>query len=287
MNYRPALSSMVILHGRWPIPGSGPACKRWFVKWSGCSRLINTAKAGRQIYEFFWNDFADWYVEVAKLQMQKPETKGQTVVTLVRVLDICLRLLHPITPFVTEELWGHLRKAVLGSPLKELAADWPEALIVASWPEARPEEGWEAGNVADFALIQEIIRSIRNVRAEKKVSPAKRLPAILAGGPKTVLLKEQANGIAALAGLDPSLLSILETPEAKPENSIALVAGTVEIYIPLSGMLDLEEERKRLEKELADVQVQIDRLEKLLGSDFSNKAPAAVVQKERDRLAGF
>jgi valyl-tRNA synthetase len=226
-------------------------------------------------------------VEVAKLQMQKPEIKRPTVVTLVRVLDMCLRLLHPITPFVTEELWGHLRKAILASPLKELAADWPVALIVATWPDARPEEGWEAGDVADFALIQEIIRSIRNVRAEKKVSPAKRLAAILVGGPKTMLLKEQANGIAALAGLDPSLLSILETPNAKPEDSITLVAGPVEIYIPLSGMLDLEEERKRLEKELADVKVQIDRLEKLLGSDFANKAPAAVVQKERERLAGF
>ena len=74
-------------------------------------------EAGRQIYEFFWNDFADWYVEVAKLQMQKEETREQTVVTLVRVLDMCLRLLHPFTPFVTEELWGHLRQAVLHSPL--------------------------------------------------------------------------------------------------------------------------------------------------------------------------
>jgi valyl-tRNA synthetase len=219
--------------------------------------------------------------------MQTAETKEQTVVTLVRVLDMCLRLLHPITPFVTEELWGHLRKAVLGSPLKELAADWPEALIVASWPEARPEEGWEAGNVADFTLIQEIIRSIRNVRAEKKVSPAKRLPATLVGGLKTRLLKEQASVISALAGLEHSLLSIYESRESKPENSVALVAGPVEVYVPLSGMLDQVEERKRLEKELAEAQTQIERLEKLLGSDFANKAPAPVVQKERDRLAAF
>ena len=287
MNHRPV--TVVNGHSPWTLADSW-IWARLQALFREVERLFQSyqyGEAGRQIYEFFWNDFADWYVEVAKLQMQKPETRGQTVVTLARVLDMCLRLLHPITPFVTEELWGHLRKAMLASPLKELAADWPVALIVASWPDARPEEGWEAGNVADFALIQEIIRSIRNVRAEKKVSPAKRLPAILVGGPKTVLLKEQANGIAALAGLDPSLLSILETPEAKPEDSIALVAGPVEIYIPLSGMLDLEEERKRLEKELADLKVQIDRLEKLLGSDFANKAPAAVVQKERDRLAGF
>ena len=244
-------------------------------------------EAGRQIYEFFWSDFADWYVEVAKLQMQRAEIREQTAVTLARVLDICLRLLHPITPFVTEELWGHLRGALLASPLAELAKDWPAVLIIASWPEPRPEEDWEAAKVADFALIQDTIRSIRNLRAEKKVSPAKRIPATIAGGVKTALLKEQAGVIAALAGLDQSLLSILESLPAKPENSIALVAGPVEIYIPLSGMVDLDEERNRLQKELAESQVQIDRLEKLLGSDFANKAPALVVQKERERLAAF
>jgi valyl-tRNA synthetase len=244
-------------------------------------------EAGRQIYEFFWSDFADWYVEVAKLQMQKEETREQTVVTLVRVLDTCLRLLHPFTPFVTEELWGHLRQAVLRSPLSALVADWPEALIVAPWPEAHAVEGWEAGKMADFALVQETIRSIRNLRAEKKVSPAKRIPATLVSGAKAVLLKEQFSMIATLAGLNSSQLSVLETLDAKPGNSIALVAGPVEIYVPLSGMLDLEEERKRLEKELADTQLQIDRLEKLLGSDFASKAPASVVQKERERLAAF
>jgi valyl-tRNA synthetase len=203
---------------------------------------------------------------------------------------MCLRLLHPFTPFVTEELWGHLRQAVLHTPLaglSELAADWPEALIIAGWPEAHTEEGWETGKMADFALIQDMIRSIRNLRAEKKVSPAKRIPATLVGGAKTNLIKEQSEVIAALSGLDCSLLSVLESQNTKPENSLALVAGPVEIYIPLSGMLDLQEQHKRLEKELADIQIQIDRLEKLLGSDFTNKAPAQVVQKERERLAAF
>jgi len=244
-------------------------------------------EAGRQIYEFFWNDFADWYVEVAKLQMMKEDSRGQTAGTLVQVLDMCLRLLHPFTPFVTEELWGHLRQAVLQSPLAALAADWPEALIVAAWPEAHGEEGWETGKMADFALIQDTIRSIRNLRAEKKVSPAKRIPATLVGGAMTNLIKEQSAMISTLAGLDNSQFSVLESLDVKPENSLALVAGPVEIYIPLSGMLDLQEQRKRLEKELADIQFQIDRLEKLLGSDFANKAPAQVVQKERERLAAF
>ncbi|MGD0877515.1 MAG: valine--tRNA ligase, partial [Anaerolineales bacterium] len=244
-------------------------------------------EAGRQIYEFFWNDFADWYVEVAKLQMQHEDSIGQTAGTLVQVLDMCLRLLHPFTPFVTEELWGHLRQAVLQSPLAALAKDWPQALIVAAWPEAHAVEGWETGKIADFALIQDTIRSIRNLRAEKKVSPAKRISATLVAGVKTNLIQEQAGMITSLAGLDKSQFSVLESLNATPENSLALVAGPVEIHIPLSGVLDLQEQRKRLEKELADVRLQIDRLEKLLGSDFANKAPAQVVQKERERLAAF
>jgi valyl-tRNA synthetase len=254
----------------------------------GLFQAYQYGEAGHQIYEFFWNDFADWYVEVAKLQMNSGgELSFHTAQTLARILDISLRLLHPITPFVTEELWGHLRRALLASPLAELAKDWPEALIIASWPEPRSEEDWETAKVADFDLIQDTIRSIRNLRAEKKVSPARRIPAAIAGGMKTALLKEQKGVIAALAGLDRSFLSILESLPAKPENSIALVTGSVEIYIPLSGMVDLDEERNRLQKELAETQVHINRLEKLLGSDFANKAPEAVVQKERERLVTF
>ncbi len=244
-------------------------------------------EAGRQIYEFFWSDFADWYVEVAKLQLQRVESREQTTVTLARVLDMCLRLLHPFTPFVTEELWGHLKQAALYSPLSTRHTNWPEALIIAPWPEPRPEEGWEAEKVTDFALIQEIVRAIRNARAEKKVSPAKRIPATIVGGAKTALLNEQAAVIAALASLDYSLLSILDSLPAKPEEAIALVVGGVEIYLPLAGLVDLGEECARLEKELANTQAQIERLGKLLASDFAMKAPAQVVQKEREKLAAY
>ena len=254
-------------------------------------RLFQTyqyGEAGRQIYEFFWNDFADWYVEVAKLQLAAGGGRAfLTAQTLTRVLDISLRLLHPITPFVTEELWGHLRKALLASPLKELAADWPEALIVATWPEARPKEGWEAGKIADFALMQEVIRTIRNLRAERKVSPTKRIPAMIVCSARLELMQEQSKVITTLAGLDEKQVAIVESLVSKPENSVALVAGPVEIYIPISGMVDQDEEQKRMKKELSETQAQIDRLEKLLGSDFASKAPAPVVQKEREKLAEF
>ncbi len=245
-------------------------------------------EAGRQVYEFFWNDFADWYVEVAKIQMQEAKSRRVTAETLVRVLDICLRLLHPFTPFVTEELWGHLRRAVgQNAILSYLSTGWPEALIVAPWPESHPEEGWEVEKVTDFALVQEVIRSIRNLRAEKKVSPARRIPATLVGGAKTTLLKEQAAILAVLAGLDPSQVSVLETLPSKLEDAIALVAGPTEIYLPLSGMVDMDGEHARLQKELAETNVQIARLAKLLASDFANRAPARVVSKERERLAAY
>ncbi len=253
-------------------------------------RLFQTfqyGEAGRQIYEFFWSDFADWYVEIAKQQLRKEETKTQTVVTLVRMLDMSLRLLHPFTPFITEELWGYLRRAVLDSSISEIAADWPQALIVASWPEPRPPEVWEESKAADFVLIQEIVRSIRNVRAEKAVNPSKRLPATLVGGDKTKMLTEQAAIIAVLAGLDPELFSIHQSLSLKPEENVVLVIGQLEIHLPLAGLVDMDSERARLSKELTDTQIQIDRLEKLLSSEFASKAPASVIQKEREKLAAY
>jgi valyl-tRNA synthetase len=244
-------------------------------------------QAGQLIYDFFWSDFADWYVEIAKGQLQRDDTRYSTVETLARVLDVSLRLLHPFTPFVTEEIWGHLRTSILESRISNIASDWPEALIVARWPEPREPEGWEESKIADFTLVQEIIRSIRNLRAEKNAPMSKKLAATIVGGAKTELLKSQAEVIASLAGLDFSLLSILSSLQAKPEDAVTLVVGAVEIHIPLAGMVDESAERERLTREMAEAESQIARLEKLLASDFANKAPAAVVQKEREKLAGF
>ncbi|HEU0297016.1 MAG TPA: valine--tRNA ligase [Anaerolineales bacterium] len=251
-------------------------------------------QAGQQIYDFIWSDFADWYVEIAKEQLKSLETRDATVATLARVFDICLRLLHPFTPFVTEELWGHLRSAILQSPIfakhpegTSLSSDWPHALIVAKWPEPRPVEGWEAAKIADFELVQEIVRAIRNLRNEKNVAPGKRLAAIFSSGDRFELLNQQSAMIASLAGLDQSQVSNHQSLQDKPRDSISLVVGSVEIYIPLAGMVDLAEEKTRLEKELKEAESHIERLEKLLASDFANKAPAALIQKERNKLAAY
>ncbi len=245
-------------------------------------------EAGRQIYDFFWSDFADWYVEIAKGQLAEGGARAYaTAQTLTRILDMSLRLLHPFTPFVTEELWGHLRSALKNSPLADLTEDWPDVLMVASWPEPREKEGWEADKIAEFELLQEIVRSIRNLRAEKGVPPSKRIAATLLGGEKTYLLAEQAKVLVALAGLDRDQVTVEASIKEKPEGAAALVVGPVEIYLPLAGMVDLEQERARLEKELAEAKSHITRLEKLLAGDFAKKAPEAVVAKEREKLAGY
>jgi valyl-tRNA synthetase len=253
-------------------------------------RLFQTfqyGEAGRQIYEFLWSDFADWYVEVAKGQLQAEETRARTVETLARVFDTALRLLHPFTPFVTEELWDHLRSAVSQSPISSLSPDWPDALIIAPWPSLHTPEGWEESKIADFEQVQEIVRSIRNLRAEKVVSPSKRIAATIAAGAKAELLKEQSKVIASLAGLNESELRIVPSLTDKPGDAVALVVGTIEVYLPLAGMVDLSEEKARLEKELREAESHIQRLEKLLAGDFANKAPAHLVTKERDKLAGY
>ena len=245
-------------------------------------------EAGRQLYEFFWSEFADWYLEIAKNQMTASVEQAYTTAsTLIFVLDKSLRMLHPFMPFITEELWSHLRQAVLDSPLASEAADWPEALIVASWPEPQTEEDWQAKRVVDFTLVQEIVRAIRNLRAEKNVPPSKLLPATIAAGEQMRLIKAQTPIIAALAQLDPEKFMVCDRLAEKPAGNVAMVVGAVEIYMPLSGLVDLDEERSRLNKNLAEVEGQITRLEKLLSSPFGEKAPADVVQKEREKLSGF
>jgi len=255
-------------------------------------------EAGRQIYEFFWNEFADWYVEIAKLQMSRgvrgsarvetqaildtPISNLVTLQMLAYVLDTCLRLLHPFTPFITEELWGHLKRVIAQTALPYHLTS--EALITAPWPDPRPEETWEQDALAQFTLLQDIVRSIRNLRAERNVKPGRRISASIAAGGRAGSLQTQAATIAALAQLDEKALIIQESAPARTEDLVALVVSGIEIYLPLAGLVDVEEERARLEKELAETQRQAQRLEQLLAGPFAQKAPPTVVQKEREKL---
>jgi len=185
------------------------------------------------------------------------------------------------------ELWGHLKTAVLNSPLAKMAADWPEVLMIASWPEPEENEGWESQTIDEFELVQDLVRAIRNLRAEKNVKPGTRIPAIFVAGEKTAIIQAQTAAIASLGKLDETQVSIHPSLAQNPKGHVALVVGSVEIHLPLTGMIDIAEERTRMEKELAEAENQIARLEKLLNSPFAEKAPDKVVQGERNRLAEF
>ncbi len=233
-------------------------------------------QAGNQIYDFLWGDFADWYVEIAKLQLKAAEAGAQdtadsTRQILLHVLDQTLRLLHPYVPYITEAVWQKLPRL----------ADEGPALIVASWPTAGAGDS-EA--LEQFEHLRALVRGIRNARTEKKIEPKKRLGAVIAAGERAGWLAEQRDVLATLAGLDVAALTIVSGVEA-PAQSISVIEGGTQAFLLLEGVIDAAAERERLTKELAELERVIAKSQGLLGSDFAKRAPAAVVDKERARLA--
>jgi valyl-tRNA synthetase len=248
------------------------------------TRLIDDfqlGEAGRQINDFFWSDYCDWYVEISKVQLRQGDeaTRRATAGILRAGLDQTLRLLHPFMPFVTEEVWQHLYR----SSVPEEAL-WPApALIVASWPQANLAALDEAAE-SDFALVQEIIVRIRDARNQAGVEPARRVQVILVGGSRLEMLKAQTPLIEFLARTEQPQLH--ERLAEKPAQSMGLLAGPVEIYLPLAGMLDLGKELARLERDTAATEGEIARVQGRLANEaFVSRARPEVVQKERDRLA--
>ncbi len=244
-------------------------------------------EAGRQVYEFFWGEFADWYLEVAKLQMASGAERARlTARNMAAVFDTCLRLLHPFTPYVTEELWGRFKQACQGhAGVYEPPGGWEEALIVARWPGPPKAEAGETEAVRQFSLVMELVRAIRNARSEKGVEPARRIAAILRAGDQARLLESQRHVLVALARLDPQALVICQRLDQTPQEAMPLVAAGVDVYLPLAGLIDFTAERRRLQAELESVRSQMQRLETLLGGPFSERAPEDVVRKEQARLA--
>jgi valyl-tRNA synthetase len=250
---------------------------------SEVTRLLNEfqiGEAGRQINDFFWSDYCDWYVEIAKVQLQQGDQSSRlaTAGILRAVLDQSLRLLHPFMPFVTEEVWQHLYRT--SEPDQ---AQWPaSALIVAPWPQSNAGALDESAE-SEFAMLQEIIVRIRDARNQANVEPAKRVPVILAANSQTKLLAAQAPLIEFLARTEKPELH--EQLAEKPDQVMSLLAGSVEIYLPLAGLLDIGKELTRLDKEIATTEQEIARAQsKLANEAFITRAKPEVVQKERERL---
>ena len=232
-------------------------------------------EAGRQLYEFLWSEYCDWYIEVAKPRLYggQPEARHATRQVLAHTLEQSLRLLHPFMPYVTEAIWSHLPGV----------SQQAEALMTQRWPRAAPRRDAPAEEA--FARIQEIVRAIRNARAEYNVEPGRRIAAVFAAGGRG-LVQDNLELFTNLARLDEAQV-VVESSANRSDSgpSVQLSAGGITTYLPLAGMVDLAAERKRLEKELANVDGQISRAQGLLGNqNFVGKAPAQVVQRERDKL---
>ncbi|MCB0256496.1 MAG: valine--tRNA ligase [Anaerolineae bacterium] len=240
-------------------------------------------EAGRQAYEFLWGEVADWYIEIAKSQFDAGgDTAWQTAHLLVRVLDQTLRLLHPFIPFVTEDIWQQLRAGALATGVPSGDGDWPEALIIASWPQT----GKRTKRIeADFERIQEIVRAIRNARAEYNVSPGRRIGALFSAGKHAELVQRELPVIAGLAGLDLEHTSVAESLEI-PAKAASTVAGGVTVALPLADLVDIDVELARLRKELANAQkMATSTAARLANPGFVNNAPENVIAGARQQLA--
>jgi len=263
-----------------------PVEDRWIL--SRLSRTVSSVtslmedfqfgEAQRQIHDFLWGEFCDWYVEIAKIRLGSKEVLSPTPV-LAHVLETSLRLLHPYMPFVTEELWQNLKK--------HLPPEWlaTESIMVATYPEAQGEAiDPEAEQVTESII--EIIRSIRNVRAQYKVDSTRWIEAQIYGGELTPAIAPSCQTIQTLARAKP--ITFLGSRQEAPsgENTLVLVLKETEVVIPMESMVDLKAERKRLQEKIKQSQARVTQLEtRLKDKVFLIKAPARVVEKERGKLA--
>jgi valyl-tRNA synthetase len=232
-------------------------------------------EAQRQIHDFLWGEYCDWYIELAKIRLQAGDTSPLPV--LAQVLEVSLRLLHPYMPFITEELWQHLKKHLKGIK--------GESIMVAGYPVA-DETAFDAAAEGEIETITEIIRSIRNVRAQYKVESGRWIEAkIYTGGSRQAEISPYTEAIKSLARANPVSVIKGEAGEKAGENTLVLPLAQATVVIPMASMLDIEAERKRMEKELEQTRAEVNRLEaRLKDKAFLAKAPPAVIEKERQRL---
>ena len=260
------------------------------------NRLFDTyqfGEAGRQIYDFFWTEFADWYIEASKQQIREGgDCAFYTAWTLVRVLDKCMRLLHPYTPFVTEELWGHLRLAV-ESISNMLAPEdgWGQALMVAKWPESKKEEKWEESAVDRFTKgTIEPTSAFRTLKTNINIPIGQRMNGVIISTPefKDLIAKstEYILGLARLSELQ-VLDEIPVSGEFKDYPSESILSTGSIVYLRTDDHSSTEDMKVNLEKDLQETNSQIKRLQNLLVSEFSKKAPEGVVSKEREKLKTY
>ncbi|WP_281958248.1 valine--tRNA ligase [Enterococcus cecorum] len=231
-------------------------------------------EAGRNLYNFIWDDFCDWYIEMSKetLYGDNPEAKRMNQAVLVYVLDNIVRLLHPIMPFVTEEIFSKL-PTTTGS------------IVVASYPEVNEFSDEPAAE--GMEVLKEVIRAVRNIRAEVNTPLSKAVTLLIHANDEKVQAFLTANQNYIMRFCNPDEL-VIATELAVPDMAMSQVITGATIYLPLANLINLTEEIARLEKELAKLDGEVKRVQgKLANERFVSKAPQAVVEQERAKEADY
>jgi valyl-tRNA synthetase len=232
--------------------------------------------AVQKLYDFIWDEFCDWYIELAKpgLYSQDPGLKESKLYTLTYVLVNTLKLLHPFMPFITEEIWQHL-------PTRE-----SDSIMISSWPKVNEEE-IDAETEEQMAAVMDAIRSIRNIRAEMEVPPSRRAKVILVVNDDwRDIFEESKVYFERLAWASEVVLK--SDKGGIPSNAVSAVTDKAQIFMPLEDLVDFEKEMERLLKEKANLEKELARVEgKLSNRNFVEKAPPAVVEEERKKKAKY
>jgi len=239
------------------------------------SRLFENyqyGEAGRQIDDFLWGEFADWYIEISKhaLYNGTPEEKQTALAVLLHVLDTCLRLLHPYMPFVTEAIWRHI-------PTDS------EALIVARWPQV-DETRIDTEAERKMTMLMDLVRGVRLAREQYNVEPGRKIGVLVSPGEQRGVLQDYSYLFTRLANV--SEAKMLDANTAAPDKAATVVASDVTVYIPLADLIDIDAERERLAKEHEKLQEMISRSQAMLGNEqFVQRARPDVVERERTKLS--
>lgn len=232
--------------------------------------VFNFSVAGKALYQFFWGDFCDWYLELAKLRLYRggPGQKLAAQSVSWRVLECALRLLHPFIPFVTEELWQKLP----GTGESIMIAPWPSSADFEKDPEAERE----------MELIQAVTVGIRSACSEHGIPPGGKVDAVLVCGPESrAVLERHSNYVESLAGLS-NIAFADEAPGG--DYGMRVVVEGAEIYLCYESGVDVSEEIDRLARRLAKLEAELERcVSKLSSEGFVSKAPPEVVEKEREK----
>ena len=243
--------------------------------------------AASALYQFIWHEYCDWYLELSKSALGREKGSAERKATqtmLVHVLETALRLLHPIMPFITEEIWQRVPKG--GGRKEEGGKSTIESIMVAPWPIV-DEKMINVEIERDMQMVMDAILAIRNIRGEMNIAPSVQIAAIVKVENKELgeHLERSSNYVKTLARVKELRVGVSET---KPKAAATGVIKGAEVYIPLEGVLDLTQERDRLMKEIAKISKDIDVFSrKLSNKDFVDKAPKAVVEKDTAKLEEF